>query len=279
MEKILKILFRDLSEKKPPLAKITEIKSKNVPFSAYSKFLIVPSESGVFENSIIPPDTAICEDCKSEIFVPSSRYYHYPFTVCTNCGPRYTTVRTLPYDRENTTMAAFPLCAKCKSEYNDPLNRRYHAQPVCCQNCGPKIWLSDPEGTVLSKGYEAIVDASDFIQRGAILSIKGFGGFHIACNARKEESVRELRRRLKRPEQPFAVMAKNTDVVESFADFGGTSMEYLTSRRRPIAVLLKSKKFNLAESTSPGLHNIGVMLPYTGTQNLLLNLSLILYML
>jgi hydrogenase maturation protein HypF len=265
----LENFLQDLLEKKPPLAKITEVKSKNVPVSAHSKFIIVPSEPGVFENSIIPPDTAICEDCRSEIFNPSSRYYHYPFTVCTNCGPRYTTVRTLPYDRENTTMVDFPLCAECETEYTDPLNRRYHAQPVCCQKCGPEIWLSDPEGTVIAKGYEAISEASDFLQKGSILSIKGFGGFHIACDALKEEPVEELRRRLKRPEQPFAVMAKNTDVVESFAELEGAGREYLTSRRRPITVLPKSKEFNLAESASPGLHNIGVMLPYTGTQNLL----------
>ena len=265
LEKFLK----ELPEKKPPLAKVTEIRSKNVPFSGYSKFVIVPSESGVFENSIIPPDTAICEDCKSEIFDPSSRYYHYPFTVCTNCGPRYTTVRKLPYDRENTTMADFPLCPECQVEYTDPLNRRYHAQPVCCKKCGPEIWLSDPEGNVLARGYEAIAEASDSLQQGSILSLKGFGGFHIACNARKEEPVKELRRRLKRPEQPFAVMAENTGVVESFAELEGSEREYLTSRRRPITVLPKSKEFNLAESASPGLHNIGVMLPYTGTQNLL----------
>ena len=265
----LEIFLKELPEKKPPLAKVTEIRSKNVPFSGYSKFVIVPSESGVFENSIIPPDTAICEDCKSEIFDPLSRYYHYPFTVCTNCGPRYTTVRKLPYDRENTTMADFPLCPECQVEYTDPLNRRYHAQPVCCKKCGPEIWLSDPEGNVLARGYEAIAEASDFLQKGSILSLKGFGGFHIACNARKEEPVKELRRRLNRPEQPFAVMAKNTGVVESFAELEGSEREYLTSRRRPITVLPKSKEFNLAESASPGLHNIGVMLPYTGTQNLL----------
>ena len=265
--------LKELPEKKPPLAKVTEIKSKNVPYSAYSKFIIVPSESGVFENSIIPPDTAICEDCKSEIFDPSSRYYHYPFTVCTNCGPRYTTVRKLPYDRENTTMADFPLCAECQAEYTDPMNRRYHAQPVCCQKCGPEIWLADPEGNVVVKGYEAIAEASDLLQQGSILSIKGFGGFHIACNAKKEEAVRELRRRLKRPEQPFAVMAKNTDVVEFFAEAERAGREYLTSRRRPVTVLPKSKEFKLAESVSPGLHNIGVMLPYTGTQNLLFNLE------
>ncbi len=265
----LENFLRELPEKKPPLAKITEIKIKNLPFSGYSKFIIVPSESGVFENSIIPPDTAICEQCKSEIFDPSSRYYHYPFTVCTNCGPRYTTVRTLPYDRENTTMVDFPLCPECEKEYTDPLNRRYHAQPVCCPKCGPEIWLSDPEGKVLSKGYEAIARASDLLQQGSILAIKGFGGFHIACNARKEEPVNELRSRLRRSEQPFAVMAKNAEIVKSFAQLEGAGGEYLTSFRRPITVLTRSKEYNLAESVSSGLHNIGVMLPYTGTQNLL----------
>jgi hydrogenase maturation protein HypF len=261
--------LEELPEKKPPLAKITGIKTKNVPLSGYSKFIIVPSESGVFENSIIPPDTAICEQCRSEIFDPSSRYYHYPFTVCTNCGPRYTTVRTLPYDRENTTMADFPLCPECEKEYTDPLNRRYHAQPVCCPKCGPEVWLSDLEGNLLTKGYNAIAYASELLQQGSILAIKGFGGFHIACDARKEEPVKELRRRLKRPEQPFAVMAKNAGVVETFAELEGAGGEYLTSYRRPITVLPISKEFNLAESVSPGLHNIGVMLPYTGTQNLL----------
>lgn len=260
---------KELPKKKPPLAKVKEIKTKNVPFSGYSKFTIVPSESGIFENSIIPPDTAICEQCRSEIFDPSSRYFHYPFTVCTNCGPRYTTVRTLPYDRENTTMADFPLCPECEIEYTDPLNRRYHAQPVCCPKCGPEIWLSDSEGNVLVKDYEAISHASDLLQQGSILAVKGFGGFHIACNAREEEPVKELRRRLRRPEQPFAVMAKNAAVAETFARLDGGGREYLTSHRRPITVLPRSKAFDLAESVTPGLHNIGVMLPYTGTQNLL----------
>jgi hydrogenase maturation protein HypF len=267
--KSLDTFIKELPEKKPPLAKVTEIKTKNVPFSGYSKFIIVPSESGVFENSIIPPDTAICEQCRAEIFDPSSRYYHYPFTVCTNCGPRYTTVLTLPYDRENTTMADFPLCPECEKEYTDPLNRRYHAQPVCCPKCGPEIWLSDSEGNVLAKGYEAIAWASDLLQQGSILAVKGFGGFHIACNARKEGPVNELRNRLRRPEQPFAVMAKNAAIVESFAELEGTGKEYLTSYRRPITVLPRSMEFALAESVAPNLHNIGVMLPYTGTQNLL----------
>ncbi|AKB77099.1 [NiFe] hydrogenase metallocenter assembly protein HypF [Methanosarcina horonobensis HB-1 = JCM 15518] len=263
----------DLPEKKPPLARIKEIKVKTITFSGFQEFIIVHSEPGIFENSIIPPDTAICEECRLEIFDPSSRYYHYPFTVCTNCGPRYTTVRTLPYDRENTTMADFPLCEQCEVEYTDPLNRRYHAQPVCCSKCGPEIWLSDSKGKLIAKNYGAIVKASELLEQGSILSVKGFGGFHIACNARKDGSVKELRRRLARPEQPFAVMAKNMEVVESFAEPGDAGRKCLMSVRRPITVLPKSKNFSLAESVSPGLHNIGVMLPYTGTQNLLFDLA------
>lgn len=268
----LERFLHDLPEKKPPLARITEIKINTVSFSGCSEFIIIQSEPGTFENSIIPPDTAICEKCMLEIFDPSSRYYHYPFTVCTNCGPRYTTVRALPYDRENTTMSDFPLCRECEGEYTDPLNRRHHAQPVCCPNCGPELWLSDSQGKVLAKNYEAIAKASDLLQQGFILSVKGFGGFHIACNARKEEPVQELRRRLERPEQPFAVMAKDVAVVESFAEPGDSGRKCLTSVRRPITVLPKAKDFKLAESVSPDLHNIGVMLPYTGTQNLLFNL-------
>jgi len=268
----LESFLSDLPEKKPPLARIKEIKVNTVSFSGFPEFIIIQSEQGTFENSIIPPDTAICEECRLEIFDPSSRYYHYPFTVCTNCGPRYTTVRTLPYDRENTSMADFPLCRECEVEYTDPLNRRHHAQPVCCPECGPKLWLSDSQGNVLAKNYEAIVKASDLLEQGSILSVKGFGGFHIACNARKEEPVQELRKRLGRPEQPFAVMAKDTAVIGSFAEPEDADRKCLTSARRPITLLPKSKTFKLAESVSPGLHNIGVMLPYTGTQNLLFNL-------
>lgn len=262
----------DLPEKKPPLARVKKIKVDTISFSCYSEFIIIHSGPGTFENSIIPPDTAICEECRLELFDPSSRYYHYPFTVCTNCGPRYTTVRKLPYDRENTSMADFPLCKECDIEYTDPLNRRHHAQPVCCPKCGPELWLSDSRGKVLAESYEAIVTASDLLQQDSILSVKGFGGFHIACNARKEEPVQELRRRLGRPEQPFAVMAKDTEVVESFAELGDSGRKCLISPRRPITVLPGLKDFKLAGSVSPGLHNIGVMLPYTGTQNLLFDL-------
>lgn len=268
----LESFLNDMPEKKPPLARIKEVKINTVSFSGFLEFIIIQSEQGTFENSIIPPDTAICEECRMEIFDPSSRYYHYPFAVCTNCGPRYTTVRTLPYDRENTTMADFPLCGECEVEYTDPLNRRHHAQPFCCPECGPELWLSDAQGKVLAKNYEAIVKASHLLAQGSILSVKGFGGFHIACNARKEDPVQELRKRLGRPEQPFAVMAKDTVVVESFAEPGHEDLKCLSSAHRPITVLPKSKTFELAESVSPNLHNIGVMLPYTGTQELLFDL-------
>lgn len=261
--------LNDLPDKKPPLARVKETKVNIVPFSGCSGFIIIRSEPGAFENSIIPPDTAICEKCRLEIFNPSSRYYHYPFTVCTNCGPRYTTVRELPYDRENTTMADFPLCRGCQEEYTNPFNRRHHAQPVCCPECGPELWLSNPNGKVIAKNHEAIAKASNLLEQGSILSIKGFGGFHIACNARQNGPVQELRRRLARPQQPFAVMAKDIFIVKSFAEPGDAGRRCLESSRRPITVIPRSKGFNLAESVSPGLHNIGVMLPYTGTQNLL----------
>jgi len=152
-------------------------------------------------------------------------------------------------------MADFPLCRECEAEYTDPFDRRHHAQPVCCPKCGPELWLSDSQGKVLVKNYEAIAAASNLLQQGSILSVKGFGGFHIACNALKEEPVQELRRRLGRPEQPFAVMAKDTAIVETFAEPGDAGRKCLMSPRRPVTVLPGLKNFKLAESVSPGLHN------------------------
>lgn len=259
----------ELQQSPPPLARILKLKVKKIHFSSYSDFFIETSDSGETMNSIIPPDTAVCEACRAEIFDPTSRYYHYPFTVCTNCGPRYTTVFSLPYDREHTSMRDFPLCSQCLPEYTDPENRRYHAQPVCCPDCGPMLWLSDPKGQILAKNYAAIEKVADLLSLGAIVSIKGFGGFHLVCNAMQEEPVEELRRRLVRSEQPFAVMAKDIGVVETFAELDPVSREILSSFRRPITVLPKARNFGLAEALAPGLHNIGVMLPYTGTQYLL----------
>lgn len=255
--------------KKPPLARITGLDSKKVPVRNPSEFSILHSECAVTEDSIIPPDSSICKACLSEILNPASRYYHYPFTVCTDCGPRYTTVRALPYDREHTTMADFPLCGDCNIEYTDPGNRRYHAQPVCCEACGPKLLLADSSGRVLAENYGAIVKAAALLEEGYVLSVKGFGGFHIACSARREAAVEKVRKKLGRPEQPFALMAGTVEGVETFAKVEGPERELLTSFRRPITLLPKKEPFPLTELLAPGLHNIGAMLPYTGTQHLL----------
>lgn len=255
--------------KKPPLARISSLDSEKVAVCGHSEFSILHSECAVTEDSIIPPDSSICKACLSEILNPTSRYYHYPFTVCTNCGPRYTTVRALPYDREHTTMADFPLCGDCNIEYTDPANRRYHAQPVCCETCGPKLWLADSSGRMLAENYGAIVKAAALLEEGSVLSVKGFGGFHIACSARREDAVEKIRKKLGRPEQPFAVMAGTVEAVETFAKVEEPEREALTSFRRPITLLPKKELFPLTESLAPGLHNIGTMLPYTGTQHLL----------
>ncbi|MDD2439172.1 MAG: carbamoyltransferase HypF [Methanosarcinaceae archaeon] len=265
----LRAFLKTLPLKKPPLAQISGLNSKKVPFRGYSDFSILHSEAAQTEDSIIPPDSSLCRTCLSEILDPTSRYYHYPFTVCTNCGPRYTTVQTLPYDREHTTMEAFPLCDECNKEYKDPANRRYHAQPVCCEACGPKLSLLDSSGKKLAENYEAIIKAAALLNEGAILSIKGFGGFHIACSARRETAVTKVRERLKRPTQPFAVMAGSLETVGTFAKVEGLEKEILNSFRRPITLLSKKEPFPLAKALAPGLHNIGTMLPYTGIQYLL----------
>jgi len=263
----------DLDVKKPPLSRIDGMKTKAVHETGFTDFLILPSGKGFAANSIIPPDTAICPECLGEMLDPDNRRYRYPFTVCTNCGPRYTTVRTLPYDRENTTMIDFPLCTQCSREYTAPYDRRYHAQPVCCPACGPALTLADGHGSILARDYDAIVQGAGLIDEGKIVAVKGYGGFHIACSTASDEVIRKLRNRLDRPAQPFAVMAKDIETVRSFASVSAQEADLLSSVRRPIVVLDKSDDFPLSGQVAPDLHNIGVMLPYSGTHHLLFNRS------
>ncbi|MBN2488608.1 MAG: carbamoyltransferase HypF [Methanosarcinaceae archaeon] len=265
--------LEDIVVKKPPLSFIDRIETNTVPVAGFTDFSILSSEKGAVANSIIPPDTAICPDCLGEMLDESNRRYHYPFTVCTNCGPRYTTVRTLPYDRENTTMIDFPLCNECNQEYTVPSDRRYHAQPVCCSKCGPELVLMDSCGVELARGYDAVVKTAELIDSGGIVAVKGYGGFHLACSTGSDEAVQNLRDRLKRPAQPFAVMSKDIETVRSFASVSAKEKDLLSSNRRPIVVLDKNDDFPLSYHVAPGMHNIGVMLPYTGTQHLLLDRS------
>ncbi len=211
--------------------------------------------------SIIPPDVSICRDCIEEMRDPDDRRHRYFFTTCTNCGPRYTTITGLPYDRPQTTMDAFPMCDACRTEYTDPGDRRYHAQTIACPDCGPQVYLQDPAGTVIDDGPEAIYRAGDLLMQGDIVAVKGNGGFHLACNATSPAAVDRLRAGLGRPRKPFALMASGLDMARDIAHLDEQERELLASPVKPIVLLRKRRGL---PCVSPGLHTVGVMLPYTG---------------
>ncbi|NJE06316.1 carbamoyltransferase HypF [Thermococcus sp. M36] len=268
----IEAFIRDLYAKKPPLARIESVKKKEIPIQGFDRFYIEKSsQGGGGGDSIIPPDIAICDDCLRELFNPADKRYMYPFIVCTNCGPRFTIIEDLPYDRINTTMREFPMCDYCESEYKDPLNRRYHAEPVCCPVCGPSYRLYTNNGEEITG--DPLKKAAELIDKGYIVAIKGIGGIHLACDATNEEAVAELRRRTHRPQKPFAIMAKDVETVEEFAFVSPEELEELTSYRRPIVTLRKREPFPLPENLAPGLHTIGVMLPYAGTHYILFHWS------
>ncbi|WP_456423561.1 carbamoyltransferase HypF, partial [Thermococcus sp.] len=268
----IEAFIRDIHRKKPPLARIDKLEKKEIPPQGFDRFYIEKSsKGGSGGDSIIPPDIAICEDCLRELFDPTNKRYMYPFIVCTNCGPRFTIIEDLPYDRENTTMREFPMCDFCESEYKDPLNRRYHAEPVCCPVCGPSYRLYTNEGEEITG--DPLRKAAELIDKGYIVAIKGIGGIHLACDATREDVVAELRRRTFRKAKPFAIMADSLETVKSFAYVSEEEEEELTSYRRPIVTLRKREPFPLPENLAPGLHTIGVMLPYAGTHYILFHWS------
>ncbi len=269
-KKRLREFIRRIEEEAPPLARITEINVEKHPGPVPAGFEIKESGSTEELEPQMPPDAPVCEDCLREMFDPDDRRYLYPFTGCTNCGPRFTIIEGFPYDRENTTMADFPLCDACRREYEDPRDRRYHAQVVCCPECGPSYRLEDTEGNVLDDDcLGAIEKACKAILEGAKVAIKGIGGFHIACLADEDEIVLDLRKRLGRPQQPFAVMAPDLNTVERFAVLDETAERVLTGRERPIVILPKRDPFPLSEYVAPGLHTVGVMLPYAGIHHVI----------
>ncbi len=238
----------------PPLARIDRMLSTALPLSHQTGFEILKTEGGEIAGAAIPADSALCEDCLAELFDPQNPRYLHPFIACTNCGPRYSMTRCLPYDRDSTSMADFELCTACQSEYTDPSSRRFHAEPICCHDCGPS----------LSRGIQPIADA---LARGEIVAIKGIGGFHLACDARNAEAVTTLRQRKQRDGKPFAVMVLNTNSARDFAHVDAAAAERLASRERPVVVV--DSKGRLPEDVSPGLGSLGLLLPYTGLHYLL----------
>ena len=266
----IKSFLRDLVDKKPPLARIYEL--IKIPLGGereYECFRIFRS-SGEAElsGSIIPPDIAICDECFREMRDPSNPRYDYFFITCVNCGPRYTIIEDIPYDRENTTMRDFQMCSFCRSEYTDPANRRFHAQTVACPKCGPRAYLTSSDGEPI-ECEDPIRETGKIVSEGHIVAIKGYGGFHVAASTLLDEPLKKLRRVKHRRQKPFAIMARDLETVKTFAEVSQWEAEMLASYTRPIVLLNKSDEYYLSDLIAPGLHNVGVMLPYTGMHYML----------
>jgi len=262
----------------PPLAQIDSVQVDQIPLSGYSAFEIHHSEP--IPGAFIPisPDVSVCEDCHREMLDPNDQRYQYPFINCTNCGPRFTIIQDIPYDRPKTTMAPFEMCAYCRSEYEDPLNRRFHAQPVACPACGPHIWLESKGQGLGDQGHasrftphETILKTQGLLTKGKILAIKGLGGFHLACDATNPEAVAELRRRKLRVDKPFALMLPAIETVEQYCFVTAAERDLLLSRARPIVLLDRKPDTNIVPAVAPNQTTLGVMLPYTPLHNLLFN--------
>jgi len=266
----VKSFMRNLTQKKPPNAQIERVKSVELSgANQFSEFTIwKSSDEAELSGSITPPDIAICNECLAELRDPKNPRYEYFFITCTNCGPRFTIIERLPYDRENTTMREFPLCGFCQREYDDPANRRFHAQTVACPPCGPKAYLTTCSGEPVD-AKDPVREAGKLLSEGNILAIKGYGGFHVACSVMRDKPLKMLRNTKHRREKPFAVMARNIEAAKIFAEVGSKEQELLQSPMRPIVLLNKSKEYNLSPLTAPNLHNVGVMLPYTGLHYML----------
>lgn len=253
-------LFYDcLLKEAPPLAKIVSSHSVAIEILNYKNFCIAESDSESERQVLIGPDVATCPDCLKDLTDSKSRFYQYPFTNCTNCGPRYTIIRDIPYDRAQTTMSQFPMCQACESDYTNPRDRRFHAQPVACRNCGPKLQLLDAWGRELP-GL-----GSDQLAEGGIIAVKGLGGFHLVCEAGNPAAVRRLRQRKKRGEKPFAVMVRSVEKARREVIMNAKEEELLKSLAAPIVILERRRKAesSLAPDLAPGLSTLGMILPYT----------------
>jgi len=252
----------------PPLAELDQIRVEHLETLGYQEFTIRDSEDVAGEFVLVPPDIATCPDCLADLRDPANRRYRYPFTNCTNCGPRYTIIQDIPYDRPHTTMVEFRQCAACEREYHDPGNRRFHAQPNACPDCGPWVELWDRE-RVLAQRADAIDRTRKLLKDGAILAIKGLGGFHLACDAANGDALRRLRQRKLRSGKPFALMAASLEKIAEFCEHGPEERAALSGTRRPIVLLARRHARRISTEVAPGVPTLGVMLPYTPLHHLL----------
>jgi len=254
----------------PPLARVEKTRVDYRPPIGYQGFEIRASESGEERQTLISPDTATCADCQRELFDPRDRRFRYPFINCTHCGPRFTIITDIPYDRATTTMVPFAMCPQCSREYHDPRDRRFHAQPNACPTCGPQVRLLDAGGKAVSTN-DPISEVCQLLATGKIVAIKGLGGFHLACDAVQEGAVAALRNRKYREDKPFALMCRDLEVIEGLCVLGDTARALLQGRERPIVILPRQPATAIAPSVAPRLGTLGVMLPYTPLHHLLLS--------
>ncbi|TDU88587.1 hydrogenase maturation protein HypF [Kribbella voronezhensis] len=251
----------------PPLAVVDRVLSTALPVIGGTAFVIRDSATGP-GRTLVSPDVATCNDCLAEFADPGDRRYRHPFITCTNCGPRFTIITGLPYDRPATTMASFDLCPECAHEYADPADRRFHAQPIACPNCGPRLELTAP-GEEPRYDEDALAGAHELLEAGSILAVKGLGGFHLACDASDPAAVETLRKRKDRGDKPFAVMAADLDTARRLAYLDEDEVRLLTDHRRPIVLARRRPGTCLAEQVAPGNPDVGIMLPYTPLHRLL----------
>lgn len=257
----------------PPLAHLDTVTVASVAPQGDTAFVIVHSETQAEASTFISPDVSICADCLAELFDPADRRYRYPFINCTNCGPRFTIIRDIPYDRPLTTMAPFPMCPACQAEYNNPLDRRFHAQPNACPDCGPQVkfqWSPTSEVPLSESVADPIRQTQAVIAQGGIVAVKGLGGFHLACDATNDQALQTLRVRKGRSDKPFAVMAFDLAAVATIAELSEAEAALLSSKERPILLLKKKTGSRLSALVAPGNDYVGVMLPYTPLHYLLL---------
>ncbi len=266
-----------LREEPPPLSRIDSVVTELVPPCHETTFVIAQSQICTERNTLISPDTATCDNCLRELFDPTDRRYRYPFINCTNCGPRFTIVQDVPYDRNKTTMRVFPMCPACQIEYEDPLNRRFHAQPNACPVCGPQVQLLDWNrgdnlaGSTSSENIDPITKTAQWLASGAVLAIKGLGGYHLACDAMNIEAVQRLRQKKRREAKPFALMVPDVQIARQLCHVSDAEATLLQSYRRPIVLLNQLPDCLIAPGVAPAYDTLGVMLPYTPLHHLLLH--------
>ncbi|AQT67545.1 Carbamoyltransferase HypF [Anaerohalosphaera lusitana] len=269
----VKLFLADLQDpaKLPPLMSIANLKLEKLSLKPdETTFTILKSDSAGTPTSQVTVDSATCADCLRELEDRDDFRYHYPFINCTNCGPRYSIIKSIPYDRPNTTMNQFEMCPACRKQYEDPTDRRFHAQPVACPACGPHIWLTDAENNVLTEGTEGTIErTAAMLREGKILAIKGLGGFHLACDATNEQAVKMLRRRKQREAKPFAMMAADLETIQKYAEIAAEAQQLLNSPESPIVLLPRKVDTDIAPSIATGTNTLGFMLPYTPLHHML----------